>query len=112
MASPFNVFRRNQRAMLAVAGVAIMIVFVLGDPITKYLGHAGGTENPVIVKANSHSYRASELIALVQSRRVVEKFSSAVGAGVRAKGGGGQIRSRRNKSPRVPKTWPRIGARN
>ena len=32
------------------------------------------TTNPVVVKANSHSYRASELIALMQSRQTVKNF--------------------------------------
>ncbi|HEX4145804.1 MAG TPA: hypothetical protein VHY91_20025 [Pirellulales bacterium] len=51
-----------------------MFAFVFLDPLFKYLGRAGGTENPVIVKANSHSYRASELIAIVQSRQMVKNF--------------------------------------
>jgi hypothetical protein len=74
MASPFSMFRRYQRTMLVIACVGAMLAFVVGDPISRYLGHAGGSENPVVVTANSHSYRASELIALVQSRSVVKNF--------------------------------------
>jgi hypothetical protein len=74
MANPFSIFRRNQRIMLAVICVFAMFAFVFLDPLFKYLGRAGATVNPVVVEANSHSYRASELIALMDSRRIVKNF--------------------------------------
>ncbi|HTU26167.1 MAG TPA: hypothetical protein VMF30_12255, partial [Pirellulales bacterium] len=74
MASPFSVFRRYQKTLLAVFGVMIMFLFVIGDPISKYIGRGSAPENPVIVKTNSHSYRASELSGLVQLRRMVRNF--------------------------------------
>ena len=38
MASPFHTFRKHQKALIAVAGVALMFVFVLADPLSNYMG--------------------------------------------------------------------------
>src|SRR5215212_7415258 len=38
MASPFRVFRKYQKTLLAVAGVVLMFVFVVGDSLFSYLG--------------------------------------------------------------------------
>ena len=38
MASPFAVFRRNQRAMIAVLGVVTILLFVIGDPLSSIIG--------------------------------------------------------------------------
>src|SRR4051794_18984314 len=38
MASPFHVFRKYQKTMLAVAGVICMFVFVIGDSLFNYFG--------------------------------------------------------------------------
>jgi len=38
MASPFHVFRRYQKTLLAVAGVICMFVFVVGDSLMSYFG--------------------------------------------------------------------------
>src|SRR3954470_3904341 len=38
MASPFRLFRKHQKTMLAVAGVICMFVFVVGDSLFSYFG--------------------------------------------------------------------------
>ena len=43
MASPFRVFRKYQKTLLAVAGVVLMFVFVVGDSLMSYLG---GSRHP------------------------------------------------------------------
>jgi hypothetical protein len=48
MASPFRVFRKNQKAMLAVLGILVMLSFVFGDMIMQLVG-ASRVRNPVIV---------------------------------------------------------------
>ena len=42
MASPFTVFRRNQKILLAASTVMAMFAFVLGDPMMKYFGRHTG----------------------------------------------------------------------
>ena len=46
MASPFNVFRKNQRAWIAVIGVLTMFAFVLLPPIIQRMGSQTGTRGP------------------------------------------------------------------
>src|SRR5262245_20536960 len=42
MASPFRVFRKYQKTLLAVAGVVLMFVFVVGDSLFQYFGGSRG----------------------------------------------------------------------
>ena len=37
MASPFRVFRKYQKMLMAIAGVVCMFVFVVGDSLFSYL---------------------------------------------------------------------------
>jgi hypothetical protein len=79
MASPFSIFRRNQRVLMAVSGVMAMIVFVFIGPVSQYwFGRKVGGENPILVKTNSHNYYASELSQIMNSRRVLENFLARV----------------------------------
>ena len=48
MASPFSVFRRNQKILLAISTVMIMLLFVIGDPLMKYINPHRGGQNPVV----------------------------------------------------------------
>ena len=100
MASPFSIFRRNQKIMLAVICVMAMFAFVFLDPLFKYLGRAGGTENPVVVKVNSHSYRASELGALMQSRQIVRNFLQRLALQWIQKAGRGRLAYSSQQHPR------------
>jgi hypothetical protein len=76
VASPFAVFRRNQKIMLAVVGVAAMVAFVVFDPLMRYVGGSsrGKAENPVVVETRFGDLRASELQALRYQRTLVEQF--------------------------------------
>ena len=50
---PLAIFRRNQKILLVVFGLAIMLVFVLGDSVMRFLGGGPRTEadrNPVVVE--------------------------------------------------------------
>ena len=78
MASPFTVFRRNQRMMIAVLGVVTILLFVVGDPISRIIGGTRNPENPVVVKTNYGSYRRSELAALNYQREMVKIFLQRV----------------------------------
>lgn len=75
MPSPFAVFRKYQAALLAVFGVLIMIVFVVGDSINKIAGRGGGSsEDPVAVTWSDRKLTESELFRLMQLRARVQKF--------------------------------------
>jgi len=81
MASPFHSFRKYQKSFLVVAGVILMFVFVLGDPLSQYLrnnaagpGGAGRSPNATAVKWDGGSLSNAELNQLVVQRLVVNNF--------------------------------------
>ncbi|MEX2113510.1 MAG: hypothetical protein WD845_10005 [Pirellulales bacterium] len=74
MASPFAVFRRNQKIMIAVLGVAAMIAFVFLDPLTQYLGQGQAADNPVVVETRYGNYKESDLMAIRETRELVDAF--------------------------------------
>ncbi len=78
MASPFAMFRRNQRVLLAVVSVAAMIAFVFLDPVIKILSGTQGPQNPVVVRTNYGNYRRADLIAIREQRRWVGIFLERV----------------------------------
>jgi hypothetical protein len=80
MASPFSVFRRNQKIMITVVGVMAMFAFIFLDPLFRMLGGTRGPENPVIVRTNFGKFRAADLAMLRQQRGMVENFLGRVAA--------------------------------
>lgn len=92
MASPFRAFRKYQKAFLVVAGVVLMFVFVLGDPLSQYLrSHSTGpggparSPNAVAVKWNDGQLTNAELGQLVVQRLVVNNFLRTVeGVGIQS----------------------------
>jgi hypothetical protein len=81
MASPFRAFRKYQKTLIAVAGVALMFVFVLGDPLSQYMrSHTDGAApkgqrpNDVAVHWDGGQLTNAELAHLVQQRSVVNAF--------------------------------------
>lgn len=82
MASPFRIFRRHQKALLIVAGVVLMLVFVLADSLQMLMGDSlggGGNAgrpdaNAVAVRWNDGELTNAELNELVFRRRVVNGF--------------------------------------
>jgi hypothetical protein len=90
MASPFRAFRKNQKALMAVAGVAIIFVFVLGDSLSQLGGGGGPSEgglrpNDVAVRWNGGKLTNAELNHLVVQRLVVNNFLRTVeGVGIQA----------------------------
>jgi hypothetical protein len=83
MASPFRAFRKYQKTLIAVAGVVLMFVFVLADPLTSYMrnsgpgGGGGGSRqrpNDVAVQWDGGKLTNLELDQLVVQRRVLNNF--------------------------------------
>ena len=42
MASPFAVFRRHQAAFLVIFGVLIIVIFTIGDSVSRLTDRGGG----------------------------------------------------------------------
>ncbi|MEX0677218.1 MAG: hypothetical protein WD063_09095 [Pirellulales bacterium] len=78
MASPFAVFRRNQKILLATVGIGAMVAFVFLPPLTQYMGGSAKQANPVVVETDYGSFTQSELDNLEFSRDVVDRFLQRV----------------------------------
>ncbi len=76
MASPFSVFRRHQRAMLAACAILAMIAFVFLGPIMDYFGGRGGQSqaNPVVVTWNHGDLRESQMLYLMSLANATNQF--------------------------------------
>lgn len=74
MASPFAVFRRNQRILVAIAGITAMVAFVFLDPLMKYVGSNAKAENPVVVETRYGGLTGSQLDGMRYSRELVARF--------------------------------------
>ena len=72
-ANPFAIFRKHQKVLLAVAGVGLMLVFVIGDPLLKWFG-GGSDRNRVVVRWDGREIRESKLRGLVSERRTLVDF--------------------------------------
>lgn len=70
MASPFSIFRKNQKLMIAVLGVLCMFAFVF-IPIMMEMMGSRPTANPVVVTTKFGELRESDLHSLVTQRRKV-----------------------------------------
>jgi len=79
VASPFSIFRRNQKIMLAIVAIGAMVAFVFLDPVMRYVG--GGPnkqQNPVVVETRFGSLTQNELANLRYSREIVDRFLQQV----------------------------------
>jgi hypothetical protein len=80
MASPFSVFRRNQRVLLAIVAITAMVAFVFLDPLMKYVGRRAKSENPIVVETKYGSLNYVQLESMRASRELVEHFLQNVTA--------------------------------
>jgi hypothetical protein len=79
MASPFYLFRKYQRAFIAIAAVVAMFIFVLADPLMSWIqssGSEGGARQAGSVAArwDGGSLSVSELERLAQRRYKLSQF--------------------------------------
>jgi hypothetical protein len=80
VASPFTVFRRNQKIMLAVVGIGAMVAFVFLTPLMSYMSGSAAPANPVVVETNYGNLTVNELESLKYSRELVDRFLRQVTA--------------------------------
>jgi peptidyl-prolyl cis-trans isomerase D len=71
---PFEVFRRNQRVLLAVFGILAMISFVLSDSVPRLLNAGAGPRDPEVAKLFGKPVYRSELQEMARQRSRANQF--------------------------------------
>ena len=83
---PFAAFRKHQRKLLAVFAILAMIVFVLGDALTGWVGGRGGgrggSNDQVVAVLKWKSIRYSDLEPMRSQRQRANYFMSALASGM------------------------------
>ncbi len=74
MASPFAVFRKHQKILIATLGLLAMIAFVFLPMILKGLGEGGRSKDPVAVTSNYGDLTESQLQSMRNRRQTVIQF--------------------------------------
>jgi hypothetical protein len=74
MASPFTVFRRNQKVLLAITGILAMIAFVFLGTCVQSPGPVQAYENPTVVSWKYGDITEGEMADRIAMRRVLNHF--------------------------------------
>jgi len=75
MASPFSVFRKHERWMMAVLGVMAMIAFVFFDPLFGMRSGPGGND-PVVAETTLYGdIHETELARMLGARALANRFA-------------------------------------
>ncbi len=81
MASPFRIFRKHQKVMIATLAILAMGAFVFLDPLMQLFGGGGGrrpeASNDVVIRWDDGEIRQWDLERMVQMRNIVNYFVSA-----------------------------------
>jgi len=78
MASPFSIFRKHQRVMMAVLGVAAMIAFVFLGPLEELMRQRGG-QDPTVATSVYGTVRESDLAQMRFMRNLTNQFMHKAG---------------------------------
>ena len=76
MSNPLAAFRKYQKILLVIFGVALMIVFTVGTLVSQFINRdTGGTRsNEVVVTFKDGAIRESEMEVLRYQRQVLKRF--------------------------------------
>ena len=74
MASPFTVFRRNQKVLLAVTGILAMIAFVFLGTCIQSPGPVQAFENPTVVSWKYGDITEADMADRIGMRRILNHF--------------------------------------
>ena len=75
MASPFTVFRKHQKVLIAVAGLMAMIAFVFLPMVLQSMDHRGAAANPVVVSTKQYgNLKESDLYRMRGRRQRLLRF--------------------------------------
>ncbi len=111
MSSPLSFFRRNQKVMLAVFGVLIMLTFVVGDYISRYQGStAGAVADQTVVTWKHGKIDERELWAIRDAHNLTVRFldllvQKTIEARGQPKGLGVNIMNGRVFDPGIPRSY-------
>jgi hypothetical protein len=111
MSSPLSFFRRNQKVLLAVFGVLIMLTFVVGDYISRYQGStAGAVADEIVVTWKHGKIDERELWALRDAHNRTVRFldllvQKTIEANGQPKGLGVNIMNGRVFDPGIPRSY-------
>jgi hypothetical protein len=73
MASPFAVFRKHQALLLVVFGVLIIVVFTIGDSVSRMASDGGGEQrDEVVVRWDGTKLKQSRLQGIQLGRRIAQ----------------------------------------
>ena len=88
MASPFRVFRKKQKVMIAALAILTMFAFVILPNLDRaFQGRGSAADNPVMIEWTYGEIRSRELFHKVQARRILQAFlNDAAQLGVYASG--------------------------
>lgn len=99
MASPFAIFRKNQKVMMAALTVLAMIAFVVADAF-DWRGRDGGAgDDPVVVETNFFALKESGLRQAMADRELVLNYAGQVIAAVLEQQ---QMQQMRTQLPQIP----------
>ncbi|MEC8338714.1 MAG: hypothetical protein VXZ84_11280, partial [Planctomycetota bacterium] len=87
MASPFAVFRKYQAAFLVIFGVLIIVIFTIGDSVSRLTDTGGGDqEDPIVVRWKGTELTESQLQRLQYGKQDVLNAVYSVQNAAMAKG--------------------------
>ena len=111
MSSPLTFFRRNQKLLLAVFGVLIMLTFVVGDYISRYQGRSTGQAvDTTVVTWKGGKIDERELWMMRDAHNRTVRFldllvQKTLEAGGRPRGLGVNIAEGRVFDPGIPRSY-------
>ena len=87
MASPFSLFRKNQKVMMAALVLLAMVAFVLSDAIDfSGRGSGGGAgQNPVVVESKYFDLKESDIDRAISDRLLVHQILTKAATELRLK---------------------------
>jgi|GEM_PF-6597949 len=75
MQSPFRVFRKYQKEVMAVMVFVALILFGIGDTLMKMVGGPSGPRgSKVLVETNIGNLTQMQMQTLMQKRRIIQRF--------------------------------------
>ena len=111
MSSPLSFFRRNQKILLAVFGVLIMLTFVVGDDITRNQRSRSGTVvDPTVATWKHGKLDERELARIRDAHNLTVRFldllvQKTIEAKGQPKGLGVTVMNGRVFDPGIPRSY-------
>src|SRR5690554_1809997 len=99
MASPFAIFRKNQKVLMAALTVLAMIAFVVADAFDMSGRNGGAGEDPVVVETKFFEIKESGLRQALADRELALSYAAQVIASLLEQQ---QLQQMRTQLPQIP----------